>query len=330
MPFAQLPVELLDAICQRGQPADLAVLSRTCSSIHPVAQRRLYRHISISTASHNLQAVVTLAKRPELAQNVRTFSLRADSATIFKPFLQLVRIALSRMTELVSLDLFVDPSASWILSEAHCVYPRLLRFASSFSFDGHVAEFLSKTEALLELEVDGASTSPNDVPVPVLPARSIPHLSQFVGSSHVARAIVPGRPVESIHLPSGALTEEDVIMLAHSTSHVVILGATTNSPPLPILESLAQHMSTLVYLRLMTTCDFFEAPRPNTQSFYEHIAKALSSLTDLKGFELGGLHWANAQKDPQDQQFVWQSQPFAGEVIGAEDIDLDSDLFYVY
>ncbi|KAG6886073.1 hypothetical protein C0993_004063 [Termitomyces sp. T159_Od127] len=310
MAFVQLPVELLDAICQHGQPTDLAVLSRTCSSVHLVAQRRLYRHLSISTASHNLQAVVTIAKKPELAPYVRTFSLRAECATTFRPFLQLVGTALSRMTELVSLDLFVAPDASWILTRVQCTYPRLSHFSCSFSFDGHVAEFLSKTEALTELEIDGAST----IPVSGLPAQSIPHLSQFIGSSHVARAIVPGRPVESIQLLSGDLTVEDVIMLAKSTSHVLILGATTTSPLLPILDSLSQHMSSLVYLRLMTTCDFLEGYQP---SFHEHTASALSSLTELKVFELGGLHWANAQKDPQDQQPVWQSQPFI-----AEDIDI--------
>ncbi|KAG6911638.1 hypothetical protein DXG01_007888 [Tephrocybe rancida] len=325
MVFTHLPVELLDAICQRGQAVDLAVLSRTCSSIYPVAQRRLYRHLSISSTSHNLQAIITLTQKPELAQHVRTFSLRVDSSTIFKPFLQLVGAALSRMSELISLDLFVDPSASWMLSDASCTYPRLSRFSSSFPFDSHLAKFLTKTEALLELEVD--STLPNNLPVPALPTRSIPHLSQFVGSPHVARAIVPGRPVESIHLPSGDLTVEDVIALGNSTSHVVVLGATTNSSPLQVLESLVQHMPFLVYLRIMTTCDFSEPPQ---QSFYEQTAKALTSLSDLKGFELAGLHWGSAQKDTQDAGRVWQSQPLMGDVVGAEDIDIDSELFYAY
>lgn len=57
---------------------------------------------------------------------------------------------------------------------------------------------------------------------------------------------------------------------------------------------------------------------------------ALSSLTQLKGFELGGLHWANAQKNSQDQQSVWQSQPFFAENIGTEEIEVESELFYVY
>ncbi|KAG6833782.1 hypothetical protein H0H87_001214 [Tephrocybe sp. NHM501043] len=326
MPFPQLPVELLDAICQLAQPVDLAVLSRTTTSLHSVAQRRLYRHLSISTNSHNLSAIVTLANKSGLAQHVRTFSLRVDSSTIFNSYLQLVGTALSRMTELVSLDLFVDSGASWMLSKAKCTFPRLTHFASSFSFDAHVAEFLSKTEALLELEVD-SNHSDLEVPVPALPTESIPHLSQLVGSPHVARVVVPGRPVASIHLPSGDLTEEDVVTLAKSTSHVVVFGATTNSPPLQLLESLVQHMPRLIYLRLMTTCDFSEAPQP---SFYEQTAKSLTSLSDLQGFELAGLHWGSAEKDPQEKGRVWQSQPLVSDIVDVEHIDVDSDLFYVY
>ncbi|KAF8076162.1 hypothetical protein FPV67DRAFT_400982 [Lyophyllum atratum] len=296
MSLPQLPAELLDAICQLVQPLDLAALARTNSTIHPIAQRLLYRHLSVSSTSHDLQVVVALAKQPELAQHVRTFTLRLDSSTVFSSFYRLLGVALSGMTELTSLDLFVDSTASWILSEIQCTYPRLVHFGSSFALDNHVAAFLSKTEALLELEVDGASTTPNSLPAPTLPVASIPRLSQFVGSSHVASAIVPGRPVESIHLPSGDLTEEDVISLAKSTAHVVIFGATTSSLPMALLDSLSQRMPYLVYLRLMTTCNFSEPPKP---SFYEQITTALTSLPDLKGFELGGMHWGPSQKQPK-------------------------------
>ncbi|KAG6812648.1 hypothetical protein H0H92_001598 [Tricholoma furcatifolium] len=326
MAFTHLPAELIDAICQQACPPDLAALSRTNSFILPIAQRRLYRHLSIAFSSHNLQAVLTLADKPDLAQHVRTFSLRVDSSSIFKSFLRLVATALSRMTELVQLELFIDPSASWILSNTRLTYPHLLRFSSSFSFDQHVAEFLTKTEALLELEVDGTSSA-LDFPVPVLSTRSIPQLSQFVGSSHVASAIVPGRPVQSIHLPSGDLSEDDVVTLANSTSHMVILSATTSSPPVLILESLARHMPSLGYLRLMTTCDFSEPPQP---SFYEQIASALTSFSELKGFELAGLHWGSSPKGPEGEERVWQSQPPVGDIIGTEDMDEDLDLFYVF
>ncbi|KAG6820444.1 hypothetical protein H0H93_000440 [Arthromyces matolae] len=314
MLFVNLPLELLDAICEQAFPADLAALAALHSALYNVARSRLYRHLSISTASHNLQAVVTLANSPELAQHVRTFSLRIECSAIFRSFLRLVRAALSRMTELIHLDLFIDSSASWILSNSSSHYPRLIHFSSSFQLDHHVAEFLTKTEALLELEVD-ASDHPA---VPILPPRSIPRLSQFIGSPHVASSIVPGRPVESIHLPSGDLTEEDLIMFAKSTAHVLILGATTSAPPLPLLISLSQRMPSLVYLRLMTTCDFSEIPQP---SFYEQTAQVLTSFSDMKGFELGGLHWANAQKDQP-----WQTEPIIGDIMLLNVLVLDGEI----
>ncbi|GLB33584.1 putative RNA polymerase Rpc34 subunit [Lyophyllum shimeji] len=304
MYLPQLPAELLDAICQRVETPDLVALARTDSTIHPIAQRLLYRHLSLTSTSHNLQAVVALSKKPELARHVRTFSLRLGPSTVFSSFYHLLGVALSGMTELISLDLFVDSTASWILSEIQCTYPRLAHFASSFPFDGHVAAFLRTTDALLELELDGGSTDP--LTMPTLPVASIPRLSEFVGASHVATAIVPGRPVESIQLPSGDLREEDVIALANSTAHVVIFSAASSSVPMPLLESLSQRLPHLVYLRLMTTCNFSEPPEP---SFYEQIATVLTSLPDLKAFELSGMHWGPSQKAAEDAGRTWQSHP---------------------
>ncbi|KAG5646418.1 hypothetical protein DXG03_003468 [Asterophora parasitica] len=304
----QLPVELLDAICEPVRPVDLVSFARTSSSIYPSAQRLLYRHLSLSSHAQNLRAVFAIARKPELARHVRTFSLRLDTSPVFGAFYRLLGVALSSMTELTSLDLFVDPTASWILSQTRHAYPRLLHFASSLPLDDHVAGFLRRTDALLELEIDG-SIMPISLPAPILPVASLPRLSQFVGPSHVASAIVPGRPVESIHLPTGDLTVEDVISLANTTAHVVVFGATTSSLPILLLDALSQ------------------PPKP---SFYEQVATVLTSLPDLKGFELAGMQWGPTKKATQADGNVWQSQPTVGDIVDAEDVDLDSDLFFAY
>jgi hypothetical protein len=274
--FLQLPVELLDNIFQDASSNDLVALSTTHSLLYPIAQRLVYRHISVAYPSRNAAVVVALAKRPELAHYVRTFDIRLDPcSTFFHPFYQQLAKALSGMTELTSLDLFVDLAASWVLPGAHNTsFPRLLHFGCSFPLDANVAAFLSKTDAVVELELDAIST--NSQSIPALPVASLPRLSQFVGSSQAAQAVVPGRPVESIHLSSGNLTETDVVSLAKSTAHVVILGATTSSLPVPLLESLTQCMPHLVYLRMMTTYNFSEAPDvvshqvPPTKPFFSH------------------------------------------------------------
>jgi F-box-like len=339
MSLLHLPVELVDLIFHRVLPADLVALSRLCSSIYPVAQRLLYRHLSIS--SRNVGAIITLAKMPHLAHHVRSFAVRLDLSTFFKSFYHRLATALSNMTEVVSLELFVDPGASWVLlGTRHSVFPRLQHLACSFPLDSHVVEFLSNAEALLELEVDGIS-SPRTFPIPTLPVKSLPRLCGFKGSSHAATAIIPGRPVESIHLSSGDLTQDDITLLAQSTAHVAILGATTNSLPVPLLQSLTHHLPHLIYLRIMTTYIFSEGPdvvrlsyghyshnvlRQFSQTFYQNIADALTSLPNLRAFELSGMPWGSSLKTTENERRVWQSLPLINNFGATSETSLDEDL----
>jgi len=343
MSLQQLPVELLDDIFQRVLPADLVSLSRTSSSTYHVARRLLYRHLSVSLPARNAGVIIALAKKPELAHHVRTFAVRLDSSTFFKSFYRHLATALSNMTELISLELFVDPGASWVLQGTHhCVFPRLQHLACSFPLDSHVVNFLGKTEALLELEVDGVP-SPHSLPMPTLPVASLPLLHEFKGSSHAATAIVPGRPVQSIHLNSGDLTGDDIASLAQSTAHVSILGATTSLLPVPLLQSLTHHLPHLVYLRMMTTFDFSEAPdavslkcccsshnvfKQFSQTFYQHIANALTSLPNLRAFELSGMPWGSSLKTAESERRVWQSEPLTNTAVDTSvDGTLHSNLF---
>lgn len=270
MALHRLPTELLDAVFHFVHPKDLASLSRTSSHLLPIAQRLLYRRVTISPTRRNLGVVITLAKRKDLARVVRSFSINvATYPTLFRSFYRHLAIALANMTEVVHLDIFVDADASWVLPGSHeSTFPRLLHFASSFSFDSHVAAFLAKAHALLELEVD--SISSHTPLMPSLPITSIPHLIHFIGSSQVAQAIMPGRPVESIHLNSGDLTESVVNCLAESTAKVTVLGASTSSLPVPLLMHISERLPHLVYLRMATTHSFSEAP--DVVSFSSHSA----------------------------------------------------------
>lgn len=262
MSIKQIPLELLDAICHHlNQRRDLLAVSKSCSFLYPVAQRILYRHVNIDCMSRNLSVVITLANNPNIAKYVRTFAMRNDPrATLLASFYRQLNRALENMSDLTSLDLYVDSSASWVLrSQKQFTYPRLVHFASSFPLDAHVANFMAKANALLHLEVDSLPT-PSPVNISSLPTNTLPHLSCFIGSCEAAQVIVPGRPVESIHLNSGDLTEPVVETLAKSTAHVSILGATTSSRPVPLLGSFAQNLSHLVSLRMMTTYNFSDAP----------------------------------------------------------------------
>ncbi|KAF8897295.1 hypothetical protein BD779DRAFT_1490075 [Infundibulicybe gibba] len=322
MSITHLPSELLDAISSFAAPTDVATLAQTASWLCPVAQRILYRHVHIS--SDNLDVVTTLANKPYVARFVRTFTIDADQDL---DLYHTLSVALAQMSELTHLDLSVDSGASWILDRSHStLFPRLQSFASPFPLDESVINFLSNTEALLQLTIDKSSTL-SPLPVPTLPRTSLPHLSQFTGSAHAAQAIVPGRPIQNIQLYAGDLTESVVCHLAQSTAHVLMLSATTSFLPVPLLGLLAHHMPHLVYLHTMTTYHFSGPP---DVSFYQDVANVLSSLPDLQAFELCGMHWGSSRKADNDER-VWQSKPLTPDLPLADLDPLnDQDQFYAY
>ena len=255
MSFPRLPIELFDIISSHLCPSDLASLCRTHSLFYPIVQRILYRDLVLSSAHHNLSVVVTLSNKPSIARVVRTLSITVhSSAHVLRPFYSALRDALSTMSELTSLHLSLDTNVdpSWVLTPRthHVTYPRLLRFTSSFSFDAHVTGFLERTPALERLELDTAPVS-GTAPLPLLSHAAIPRLVHFMGSYQAIKAIVPGRPLEIIHIHDGDLSEDEVACLAQSTGHIAVLGAITSALLVPFLKSVARHLPYLAYLRLM-------------------------------------------------------------------------------
>jgi hypothetical protein len=347
MSLLSLPFELVDNIVHYVPPSDLVALSKTCSSLCPAAQRLLYRHIAISPSSNNIGVVATLAKRKDLAHFVRSFSITtAPLSPLFPAFYRILASALSGMTEIISLNLLVESNASWLLEKTgHIVkFLRLQQFNCAFPLDFNVREFLGKTPALLQLEVDFMPCVPS-LPIPSLPVTSIPNLVQFAGSPRAARAIVPGRPVESIHLNEGDLVEEDLARLALGTADVTVLGATASTPPVPLLECIARHLPHLAYLRIMTTFPFHHAPEVVsfisflchinhsdpcvTQGFMDQVANALAALPDLTAFELSGMQWGSSKPGDGGSKRIWQSAPLVNTFNRSEDT-IDSEIFLQY
>jgi hypothetical protein len=345
MSLQDLPVELVDDICQNATTTDLLAISRTTTFLHGVAQRLLYRHISVSTTSQNLSVAVTLAKRPSVALLVRSFSISADArSTIFRSFYKVLASAISNMSELVSLDMFIDSSNSWILGgDNKPVYSRMVHFTCPFSLDSNVSKFLHSTPALLELEVDSIPI-PHSSPMEPLPLTLLPLLNQFIGSPQAAKAVVPGRPLESIYLNAGELTVDDVSILAKASAPVVALEALTRQSPALLLASLARHLPSLVFLRLTATNTFSNAPDVVSvhtpfdsklysyiyvnQEFYENIADSLASFPNLAAFELSGMHWGSQRKSDDGSRRVWQSEPL---ILNREDdVFFDSGEFIAY
>ncbi|KAH7887946.1 hypothetical protein F5I97DRAFT_1952302 [Phlebopus sp. FC_14] len=324
-----LPVELIHSVAQFLEPGALAAIAQSCSSLCHVAQRLLYRHVSVSAWSRNLGVVLLLARKPDVARFVRSFHITIDSLSpLFHAFYRLLATAILNMTDLHSLNLLVDASASWILKEAcsRASYSYMVQFTCTFPFDDNVVDFLQRTPSLLQLEVDAIPTMlAQSPPATALPKIFIPHLEQFTGSSRVARLIVPGRPVKSIHLSGGSLSDDDIPLLAHSSTPVVVLGAVTNTAPVPFLELLHRYLPHLAYLRVMSTQDMFTAP---TAEFYERVATVLASFSELNAFELSGMHWGSQQKSQDDgPKRVWQSSPLSSRTHPDDELLFETEIF---
>lgn len=330
--LSTLPVELVNILCDDLHPADLAALAATDVRLYRIAHRPLYRHLVID--NHNLTCIFTLARNPHIAALVRSFSIRlAPCSFLLRSFYRLLATALSNMNEITSLHVSIDQAASWIMATRDdASYHRLTHFSSAFHLDDNLVHFLNKTDALLELELDPRPSNP-----PLLGLRdgALPLLKHFAGSSQAAQYLVPGRPVENIHLSAGDLTEEVAVSLSKSTASILVLAAATSSHSVSLIGTLTRCMEHLVHLRIVTTYNFSHLP---DTTYFSDIADALTSLPDLQSCEIWGLHWISAKKSFHDQGRVWESESFNNTYIPANTLltnpsfldDLYSDFSFAY
>jgi hypothetical protein len=278
MASSTFPPELLDSICCLLPTPDLVAVAQANYTFNAVAQRSLYNSISITPATNNLSVLDTLAARPHIASHVRTFSITIHDEQLHHFFCNLLARALEQMTELTSLTLFLDPGSSWVLnSEAR--YLNLTSFATSFSFDSSLVGFLSRTPAIVDLQVGPAPPS-NDQPEINLPPTSIPSLARFTGPYQTAQAVVPQRPVEALFL-SQVISDESIFgQLSQSTSNITIFDAVVNLGLLPCVIAISKAMPALHDLRLMTVApldEHFDPVRPRPSQIYPSPTHLLHS-----------------------------------------------------
>jgi hypothetical protein len=328
MAFAQLPLELVDAIANHSSQPALAALSTTCRKFNATAERLLYRNLDLSSAKHNICAILSILARPERAAYVHTFSVVVDSKTpALRPFYLAVTQALAGMTALTDLHLGVDPGASWILDALppSAAYPSLRTFVSSLPFDAPMCDFLSRTPALLTLEVAPSEAA---LPPPALPASAVKQLTHYSGSLAGAKTLA-GRPIVTLHTFGGDLTLDVLSMF--SNSPLGVLSATTGVQLVPFLQALATHAPELVYLRLAAALPFSrDSPAPNA-GFHEQVAAALEALTHLVDFELEGMHWPCHTEEDSSRR-VWQRVPStptpSTPVLEFDDLYAELELLY--
>ena len=252
---SSFPPELLDSICRLLPTPDLVAVARTSYTFNAVAQRSLYKNISITPATHNLSVLDTLTAHPHTANHVRTFSIIMHGEQPHSLYNLLAR-ALERMTELTSLTLFLDEDASWVLN-SDVQYLNLASFASSFPLDSSLIGFLSRTPAVVNLQV-GATLPLNDQSEINLPPTAIPNLVRFTGPYQTAQVVVPQRPVEALFL-SEVISDDSVFgQLSQSKSNITIFDAVVSLGLLPCVTAISKTMPSIHYLRLMTVAPLDE------------------------------------------------------------------------
>lgn len=321
MAQSTFPPELLDSICCLLPTTDLVAVARANYTLNAVAQRSLYKNISITPVSNNLSVLDTLAARPHTANHVRTFSITMHNKQPHT-FYNLLARTLEQMTELISLTLFLDVDASWVLnSEAH--YLNLTSFASSFPFDSSLVGFLGRTPAIVDLQVGPAPLSNDHESEINLPPTSIPNLTRFTGPYQTARIVVPQRPVEALFL-SQVISDDSIFsQLSQSKSNITVLDAVVGLGLLPCVTAISKTMPSLHLLRLMTVTPLDEHFDPvrchsqiyfyklipffHPQSLYQQLSDALRSMSALASFEYSGMNWTCW--NDSDSKRVWQSSP---------------------
>ncbi|KAI5120916.1 hypothetical protein M0805_002896 [Coniferiporia weirii] len=298
MALNNLPLDILDSLCQFVHKRDLLALARSSAVFYPSAQRYLYRHLALFNYTDAVRCLETLRRRRDLARHVRVLSLRLDpNAPVLRSFVELLATVLPDVHNLVSLDIVIPPSAStaFVAPEARgTVYPRLTHFSCNLPLDGAVCSFLQCLPAARELQlgectgiVSASSTSSS---LPVLPASALPNLALFMGPSDAAAVLVPGRPLESVHLYSGELSEDVLVALARSSSAITIFGAFTHSLSPSVLHCLAASLPHLHHLRIMT---MYHASNQPDDLFYGQVVQILSTLPALVSAELAGFRWVS-------------------------------------
>ena len=322
MASSTFPPELLDSICSLLPIPDLVSVASANYTLNAVAQRTLYRNISITPATNNLSVLHTLVARPSTAAHVRAFSITLHNEQP-RAFYALLSRALAHMTELTSLTLFLDPDASWVLkSEAR--YQNLASFSSSFPFDSDLVDFLSRTPGVAQLQAGSALPS-NDQPEVNLPPTSIPNLARFTGPHNIAKIVVPHRPIEALFLSQVISDDSLFAQLSLSKSNITIFDAVVSLGLLPCVTAISHAMPSLHYLRLMTVAPLDEHFDPvrclplkpvsksshpllsSTQSLYQQLSDALGTMSSLASFEYSGMNWTCW--NDSDSKRVWQSSP---------------------
>ncbi|KAJ7583258.1 hypothetical protein C8J56DRAFT_205364 [Mycena floridula] len=274
-----LPNETLESIFDELDSTALSTVARVSTHYNAVAERILYSSINIkdvlSSASpmpmRTFHCCQSILRRPHLVETIKKLHVRwqTDSESPpshyhLAPATAKLADALRSLSFLISLDLFLGPvnvvatpesgplhAIERIIYGCHLSQLQYCALGAEWSKNGPqytniLRAFLVTLPELQQLRlVDHRSAL-------VVPETALPKLSIFRGSSETAASLLPGRPVQTLHLigQDSDINRENLPRFTNTSLPIRFLDLSGMSIRPVLLRNIAEYLPTIFRLRI--------------------------------------------------------------------------------
>ncbi|KAI0314562.1 hypothetical protein OF83DRAFT_1063627 [Amylostereum chailletii] len=294
--ISRLPSELVhDVLRYVDLPADLTSVALADRRLHTMANERLYRDVSISSASQAVKFLLQAVYKPvdPRFRRVRTLSLYFKTTHSFPSLLALIKTALSHLLALKDLkvNLINISSRDWDI--AVLIFPenpafQLQSFQTSLRchrMNTALSSFIETQMELQELDLSGRSPRPSS-PF-VLSTAALPRLNLF-RTIHcppdLISKIVSGRPLECISVT--LFSEDDFLsirMLSRSSRPIRLLTVIIieHASSIDFFANVAGHLPGLEEFHAMSVVHAYTAEMLHAATSILPLFKTLHTIMFL-------------------------------------------------
>ncbi|KAJ1302841.1 hypothetical protein OPQ81_003144 [Rhizoctonia solani] len=224
MPCPSLPVECsLEVFSHVSSPATFSALAQASRQFRDLVIPLLYRSVSLFTESAVRQYCRSIENEPELALLVKSFTIGSsatprDISSDHHGFLLSIHHALKCMPFLTDLSICLVEKPPY--QQRHWIFQdvtfQLRRLELRMDYDSGLVDFLAHQPSIESLTLLGAVPDHLTSMRLHLPPNALPNLTHFHGHYTQALALVPHRPVRSVHITqvddTGEFEDSDVFV----------------------------------------------------------------------------------------------------------------------
>ncbi|CAE6532700.1 unnamed protein product [Rhizoctonia solani] len=269
MPCPPLPIECsLEIFSYVSSPATFSLLAQAGRQFRDLVIPLLYHNVSLFTESAVRQYCWSIENNPGLALLVQSFSIASaatprDISSDHHGFLLGIHHALKCMSSLTDLSICLVEKPPY--QQRHWIFEgttfRLRRLKLRMDYDSGLIDFLTHQSSIESLTLLGAVPDHLTSMRLRLPSDALPNLTHFHGHYTQVLALVPHRPVQSVHITqvddTGEFEDSDVFIclkdavetLAQSTGPLEDIIFDDEDTDYGLLEVV---LSTLPYLKTVT------------------------------------------------------------------------------